>query len=309
MTDPKLSIMVCTRNRAAALLTCLDAIDVALQNASPVSAEIVVIDNASTDDTSVMVGDWAKEHPHIPVQLLYENRRGVSVGRNTGIRSARGELLVFTDDDCRLNGDYIVNLLRLDATDAEPVLRGGRIELGTPSDLPLTIKTSRRPRQWHKRMNSARRENLGNCLLSCNMAARRSVIDRVGFFDEQIGAGARIPAGEDTDYVFRAYLNDILIAYSPEIAVHHYHGRKDPADGYALMRNYSLGGGALYAKYFWRNPNFCRQFFWDIRNALKEITDGNNRFLPEIDFSHRDKVLYCAMGIFKYLTRPSAITP
>jgi len=74
---------------------------------------------------------------------------------NVALRAAQGEILAFTDDDCRLSKDYVNDLLRHDAGDAEPVLRGGRIELGDPTDLPLTIRTTPDRIRWNRRENSA----------------------------------------------------------------------------------------------------------------------------------------------------------
>jgi len=54
-----------------------------------------------------------------------------------------------------LSKDYVNDLLRHDAGDAEPVLRGGRIELGDPTDLPLTIRTTPDRIRWNRRENSA----------------------------------------------------------------------------------------------------------------------------------------------------------
>jgi glycosyltransferase involved in cell wall biosynthesis len=94
------------------------------------------------------------------VRLLLEPKRGLSRAHNRALRAAQGELLAFTDDDCRLSKDYVNDLLRHDAADTELVLRGGRIELGDPTDLPLTIKTTPDRIRWHRRMNSARHQSI-----------------------------------------------------------------------------------------------------------------------------------------------------
>src|ERR1700741_1293949 len=72
----------------------------------------------------------------IPLQLLSEPRAGKARALNRALRAARGELLAFTDDDCRLHPQHVNDLLRYDANDTNLVLRGGRTELGDPTDLP-----------------------------------------------------------------------------------------------------------------------------------------------------------------------------
>jgi glycosyltransferase involved in cell wall biosynthesis len=143
-----------------------------MAHAAPVDAEIVVVDNASTDNTSDVVKAWATACA-FPVRLLFEPNKGLAVARNCGVSGSQGDLLAFTDDDCRLSPEYVVDLLRHDASDSGLILRGGRVELGDVTDLKLTVKTSRTMMQWHKRTNAARHENLGNCIVGCNMAMRR----------------------------------------------------------------------------------------------------------------------------------------
>src|SRR5271155_3053548 len=138
----KLSVIVCTRNRSHTITACLDSIAAALSVAAPIKAEIVVVDNASTDDTSDIVKAWATACA-FPVRLLFEPNKGLAVARNCGVSGSQGDLLAFTDDDCRLSLEYIVDLLRHDALDSGLVLRGGRVELGDVTDLKLTVKTSR----------------------------------------------------------------------------------------------------------------------------------------------------------------------
>jgi GT2 family glycosyltransferase len=132
------------------------------------------------------------------------------------------------------------------------------------------------------------------------MAMRRVLLERLGPYDENFGPGSVIGSGDDTDYIFRVYLSGATIEYVPDMAVFHHHGRKTVAAGYALWRKYMIGSGALYAKYIFRHPNLCRQFYWDLKAAAKEVISGSNTFRPEIGFSHRDKVIYAVGGAFRY---------
>jgi GT2 family glycosyltransferase len=287
----QLSVIVCTHNRKQMLIRCLDSIATSLSRAQPVEAEIVVVDNASEDGTVAALAAWSATCV-FPVQILEESRRGPVPARNCGCRAARGALLVFIDDDCLMDEGYVANALCCEQRNAEPVLYGGRVELGDPSDLPLTIKTDTTPRRWNIGMRSARHENLGNCLHGCNMMMRRSILETVGPFDER--------TDNDTDLVYRCYLAGITIEYLPEIAVFHYHGRKTAGEGFKVFRVYMIQMGALYAKYLLRGPELCRPLLWDLRNAAKEIMGQGNTFLPEIGFSHKHRLYYNAVGALKY---------
>jgi glycosyltransferase involved in cell wall biosynthesis len=57
--DMKISIIVCTRNRAPAILECLTSIAVAVSASSADHVELVVVDNGSEDDTGKVIKMWA----------------------------------------------------------------------------------------------------------------------------------------------------------------------------------------------------------------------------------------------------------
>ncbi len=306
----KLSVIVCTRNRAHAITECLASIAASLAHAAPVEAEIVVVDNASADNTMAVVEEWTAGCA-FPVQLLSEPKKGASRARNRGIMAAKGDLLAFTDDDCRLSKEHISTLLRYDAADTQLVLRGGRVDLGDPSDLPLTIMTCPTHKRRSLKDNSARHEHLGGLIGAGNLAMRREMVARLGLFDVRMGPGSGgIPAGEDTDYMYRAYLAGITIEYVPDMIAFHYHGRKKSEEGNLLLRDYLRGEGGLYAKYLFKHPNLCRMFIWDVKNAFRELMAGKNNFLPEYNFSYKDKVFYSLLGAirgaFVLLTRKNA---
>jgi GT2 family glycosyltransferase len=255
----KLSIIIATRNRAHAIEGCLDSIPPALVKAGPVDAEIVVVDNGSTDDTAQIVTQWAARSPY-PVRVLSEPKPGLSRAHNRALLAAQGELLAFTDDDCRLTANYVADLLRHHAGDSEPVLRGGRIELGDPADLPLTIKITPEPMQWSSRLNSARHQPITGQINGCNMTMPRAIVEKLGPFDERFGPGGVISSGGDSDYLFRAYLAGFTLAYVPDMAVVHHHGRKTAAQGRRLLQGYLIGTGAVFARHAPKHFNLCRPF-------------------------------------------------
>jgi glycosyltransferase involved in cell wall biosynthesis len=302
----KLAIIVCTRNRAYAILECLQSILDAIAHAAPIEAELVVVDNGSTDGTATVLEEWASTCRY-PVRLLTEPRIGLSRARNCALRATTADLLVFTDDDCRLSRNYVRELLRHDERDMELVLRGGRVELGEAADLPITINQTNSLTRWCLKENSARHDRLSGPISGCNMAMRRTLVERLGLFDERLGAGASIPSAEDADYIFRAYLAGATLEYVPDMTVFHHHGRKTIAAARRLLIDYEIGNGALYARYFFQHPNLCRPFYWNCRNALLEIITGRNTFLPDIGVSETDRARANFRGAMRYLfaSRPA----
>lgn len=294
------SVIICTHNRFAALIPCLTSILKAIHAAPHADTEILIVDNNSTDDTQDAVKTWCAEHPDCNLRIVFEAEKGLSHARNCGLSHATGALLLMIDDDCTMDVSYIVNALAHDARDTAPVLRGGSVFLGDPTDQPLTIKTEATRQSWSRERSSGRHENLGNTLLGCNMMMRRTLVDKIGPFDTALGAGSSIPGGEDTDYIFRAYIHGFEIEYAPDLKIHHFHGRKKVEDGYNLFRNYSIGGGALYAKYLFSHPNICRQLYWDLKKLPGEWIRKENRFMPEFGFTMTDKIRYSAKGMYAY---------
>jgi len=295
------TVIVPTCNRAHAIIACLDCIVASVPTSPFTSVDIIVVNNASTDNTEEVVQKWAALSP-VPCRLLFEPSKGVSSARNCGMRMATGDLLVFIDDDCQMHANYIADLLRYAASDTGLVLRGGSVVLGDSTDLPLSIIGKPEIRQFSCMLNSARHTNLGDALLGCNMAMSKAVADTIGPFDPYLGAGTSIPGGEDIDYVYRAYLLNITIESVPDMQVFHFHGRRHLSEGTKLFQNYSIGGGALFAKYIFFAPALCRPYYWDAKNLAKEIiSKSSNLFMPSINFSYKSKLLWYYVGIQRYL--------
>lgn len=263
---PYISVIVCTRNRAKSLESTLKSIELAVAEAKDLDIEAVIVDNGSTDETQDVLRHWAKQ-VSFPVFTPLENRQGLSHARNTGISTATGILLAFTDDDCRLSPDYFLVLDRYYRNDEYPIMRGGRVELGDSSDLPIGIKLDPKVH----RMTHI--DHPGNFIIGANMILHRQIIERVGVFDTRFGAGAAFIAAEETDYIYRCYINGVTVEYVPDLTVYHFHGRKDIASVARLNHGYHVGGGALYAKYFSR-WHLLRHFYWDTRKWITSIWSG-----------------------------------
>lgn len=297
------SIIICTRNRAKILTSCLDSIWVSAQRCVAATNEVIVVDNGSSDDTRQVAESWFSAHDQCHGHVITENRVGLSNARNAGLSASHGHLIIFIDDDCLMDPDYIQRAIALDRCDTEPMLRGGAVHLGTNLDLPLTIKTSPTTANWSIKERSARHYNLGNAILGCNMVFRRSIYEQLGPFDVNLGVGSKIPSAEDTDYIFRAYVSAILLEYNPSLIVKHYHGRRLPVDARKLIINYTIGFGALYAKYMLKEPDLCRQLWWDLKKIPAEIIQRRNLFEPQYDLNFRQKVAYALRGTYRYIFR------
>jgi GT2 family glycosyltransferase len=232
------------------------------------AVEVVLVNNGSTDDTQRIIEAWANQMP-FPVKAIYEGRKGLAIARNTGVAASEGALLAFTDDDCTLNGDYISRLRAHYDKDATPIIRGGRVELGDPTDQPFSILLG----DQTIRMNDV--SFPGGFIIGANMTMSRGVIEKLGPFDARFGAGAVFMAGEETDYIYRAHRAGIPVEYVPDMIVKHFHGRKDKASIRRLSAGYTIAEGALYAKHI-RDVQLLKHFYWNCRKWVRGLISGNN---------------------------------
>ena len=288
---PQISLIVCTRNRAESLPACLNSIEQAAVANRAVEVELLIVNNGSTDATAAVLQAWQKS-TSVRCRVLLAEQRGLSHARNCGLEHATGKIIAFTDDDCTVARDYLTQVERAYAADAGPALRGGRVELGDPRDLPFTIKTDLAPQRFAG-------GHPGGFIHGCNLTMSRSALELVGRFDTRLGAGQPIGAAEDSDFVYRAHRSGVMVLYDPSIVVFHHHGRRDFAEVKLLQDVYNLGNGALYAKHGLRDWKLLLRICRDIRSGLWEYFGGPLAD-KEFGLSHRKNLRGNLRGAMRF---------
>jgi glycosyltransferase involved in cell wall biosynthesis len=286
---PQISLIVCTRNRAESLPVCLNSIEQAAAANRAVEVELLIVNNGSTDATAAVLLAWQKS-TSVRCRVLLAEQRGLSHARNYGLEHATGKIIAFTDDDCTVAPDYLTQVERAYAADAGPTLRGGRVELGDPRDLPFTIKTDLVPQRFTG-------GHPGGFIHGCNLTMSRSALELVGRFDTRLGAGQPIGAAEDSDFVYRAHRSGVMVLYDPSIVVFHHHGRRDFAEAKLLQDVYNVGNGALYAKHGLRDWKLLFRICRDIRSGLWEYFGGP---LADNGLSHRKNLRGNLSGAMRF---------
>ncbi len=99
-----LSVIICTYNRQKYIYNCLRSI--ANNTLEPTQYEIVLINNNSTDNTEAECNRFCTDYPQVRFNYFVETNQGLSYARNRGIAEAKGEVLVYVDDDAVVNKDY-----------------------------------------------------------------------------------------------------------------------------------------------------------------------------------------------------------
>lgn len=244
MTDkfvaPRVSVVVPTRDRPEALDQCLGS----LQASAHDSFEIIVVDQSAGDASATVVERLGDAR----VRYVREPDGGASKARNAGITAARGDVIAFTDDDCTVPAQWLRQVEAACAGPRSPgvVLGALRAALADSYERFTPSWAPRRVRRLAWSWQSAFRGEGA----TANMAARREVCERLGGFDELLGAGARFRSCEDNDFCERAIRAGFAVLEDPRIEVLHW-GARSRLDGAAdaLRYDYSTGYGAMLAKH------------------------------------------------------------
>jgi glucosyl-dolichyl phosphate glucuronosyltransferase len=122
MRQPAVSVVMATHQRAQMLKKALASLE---RQIVSVPFEAVIVDNSSTDDTRRILEDFTDRHPW--ARALHEPRLGKSRALNTGVASARGRVLVFTDDDVVADPGWIEAYISFFDSHPGRILAGGKI--------------------------------------------------------------------------------------------------------------------------------------------------------------------------------------
>lgn len=243
-----LTLAICTRNRSARLGPCLAAIDAAIK---PDDFQLVLIDNGSSDDTRNVLDRYAQS-ADFNVTVASAPEPGLSKARNVALQYSKGDVIAFTDDDCYIQSDYLIEIVRLFERRPDIGYFGGRVLLHDPTDFPdpikLSIEIEEFPSNYFHEAGSIHGANFG---------FRRKLISEIGRFREHLGAGTEY-AGEDLEYYGRASAKGWTGIYHPGPTVSHHHGRKQDEDLTELLKFYNRGRIAYYTLML-RHPKLRRK--------------------------------------------------
>jgi glycosyltransferase involved in cell wall biosynthesis len=179
-----ITVLMATRNRAAILEKVLNSYT--RLNRPAGGWEAIVVDNGSSDATPDVVRRFADR---LPLAYVAEPRAGKSWAVNAGLRHAKGDLILFTDDDILPAMDWLVDYAAAAASQPDFDLFGGPVRLAWPCEPPdwaicdFTIKGA-------CFANSDPSIGSGPCvgtLIGGNFAVRASAVAEQGGFDSLIG--------------------------------------------------------------------------------------------------------------------------
>lgn len=229
------SLIVPTLGRSEQIVRLLDS----LERQTSRDFEVIIVDQNEADLLAHL--DTAKRN--FPVRRLRTpGERGASRARNRGWRIARGEYLVFPDDDCWYPEDFIERARRamvergLDALTGRPVDEQGRTING----------------RFQAQAGWITPKNVWTTQIEWLAVFRRDLVERIGGYDETIGIGAASPwqSAEAQDLMLRALGTGARCWYDPDLHGHH---DELPRDGSRAARckarRYARGAGYVLRKH------------------------------------------------------------
>ncbi len=239
---PAATVAICTRERPDDLTRALQAVS-ALE---PSPAEILVVDNnPATSRTQEVVTAFST------VRYVREDRPGLDAARNRALREATTPVVAFTDDDAVPEPEWLGHLLQ--------PFEDPRVLCTSGLTLPLELETP--AQEWFERYSPFGRGfdpmvfdglcddpmAVARVGAGANMALRRSVLQRVGGFDEALDAGTPTRSGGDHEMFGRILAAGYRIAYEPRAVSWHRH-RRTWTELRSALHGYGVGVYAVWTR-------------------------------------------------------------
>ncbi|MDO5655506.1 MAG: glycosyltransferase family 2 protein [Flavobacteriaceae bacterium] len=234
----KLSVIIVSYNAADFLRNCL----ISVLKELPTDAEVIVFDNASTDD---QIQSFPQEFPCVQFVLNQENR-GFAYANNAAVRRAQGEFILILNPDTLVYAGFFDNLLdfaeqksNLGALGVRMIDGKGRFLPESKRNIPDLISSfsklfvsDEKSNYYHQSLGE--HENGETFVLSgACMLMKKSVYEEVGGFDERY-----FMYGEDIDLSFTLLKNGYKNYYLGEVSITHFKGESTVKDKKYLERFY-----------------------------------------------------------------------
>jgi len=184
------------------------------------------------------------------IRYLHLDERGLSRARNAALQAATGEIIAMTDDDCEAAPEWLETLARLFTEHPDVGMIGGALLAPPLSRWRLETCLDFVPTETLYLPGSGQTPPPAWGWIGGDFAMRVSTAERVGLFDDYLGAGAPdFPAAEDTDYNMRTLAAGVGVLCSPLVVVRHTFGvRRGLRQNLNNIWAYARGNGGLDAK-------------------------------------------------------------
>jgi glycosyltransferase involved in cell wall biosynthesis len=285
-----LSVVIPTKNRVAMLDELLKSI--LSQTLVPDKFEVIIVDNGSEDQTKVVWESYRSQIKYL--NYVFENRPGLHNGRHTGLRAAKGDILVFADDDIRALPTWLEGIA--EAFEKKNVmLVGGKCLPLFNSQPPLWLD-----QLWQKQNPAGRilpvlslldlgdsiKEISPNYVFGCNFSIRRHILLEAGGFHPDAMPPELIRYRGDGETHVSQFVRKkgYQTLYHPKASVYHSVSNERMTEHYFCKRSYAQGISDSYTQL--RNGGF--KYHW-MTLTLKSI-----KHLPALYSDRRGAQVFSA---------------
>ena len=165
--------------------------------------ELIIINDGSTDDTEKIIHDIKDDR----IRYFRQENQGLAATHNTGIRQSQGEFIVKLDADDKMTPDFIARHLQEFEKHPEADLVYCDDRLIGSNDMSIRIIS--RPEYTDRKLLIRDMFRCGYPIVPFRTCIRRSVFDKIGFFDESL------PVGEDYDMMRRFIKHGLKMRHLP----------------------------------------------------------------------------------------------
>ena len=216
---PSLTVAVCTKDRSDDLENCLRQLLKIRSEYPEQNIDVVVIDNAPTTERT---RDLVAAQPDVRYSL--EPKEGLNFARNRALQISTAEIIAFIDDDVTIDHGWFDGLRYALSQHPDAAAFTGLVlpvELNTNAQILFERRGGFQRNFYSKRYGAILPGHQsypcvgGKFGTGCNMAIRRSVLLRLGGFDEALDTGQALPGGGDTDILYRIIRAGHALVYEP----------------------------------------------------------------------------------------------
>ncbi len=264
-----LTAIICTYNRAKYIGNLLES--VAANDLAKDEYEILLVDNNCTDNTRAICEAFAATHRDVRFRYVTEPEQGLSAARNKGIKEAKGEVIVYIDDDALVDTWYLRTYAEWFAMHPETMACGGPIEPLYETEEPswMTPYTKALLTAWMNYGDKVREYPKGRYPGGGNAAYRKEVFDKVGLFNTALGRkGGNLMGSEEKDIFDKMQALGMQVLYLPTPVLHHiipqtklepdYFNRLTTQIGISeRQRTLAIGKGKYYKRLFSEFIKWC----------------------------------------------------
>ncbi len=222
--EKKLSVILCTHKLSPVLDECMEAL--CTQDADKNEYEIVFVNNNYKDSQiKEFVQEKAKKYPDVDISYITAPVKGLSYARNSGLWAAKGEVLLYVDDDAVANCDVVTQTLRGFEKDQEFGVVGGCVELVVPESAKELV-TEKTIGLWSnleiKGSEIREAKDYGEFPYGANFAVRAQCLRQIGGFRTTYGRiGNNFGGGEETLVCFMMGEINKKVGLNPNSRVEH----------------------------------------------------------------------------------------